>query len=233
MTGSPGGRYPALPWDATPHLLFTSQLRFASVRAAGERDLWFGIGVRSQPDPHSGRGKAASLLYLKATLSFPSAVKREQNRFDIRVRRERVFLSSFCHGRKVEASSVGNAHLSWPPLLGAVGTVLPAERGWGRARRPERTHLLQEAGSGRRGDAAGGDHGEEGPGGAQEHGQGCLAIAAGVLVQKPAAQVGWGEPAPRGWVQEMWGVLGGVRAAQGCEPSLGTARCCWFIAPSH
>jgi len=54
----------------------------------------------------------------------------------------------------------------------------------------EGPHLLQEAGGGRGGDAAGGDHGEEGPGGAQEHGQGRLAVAAGVVMQEPVAEVG-------------------------------------------
>ena len=66
----------------------------------------------------SRREKAIFPFYLKVSLSFPYAVKREQTRFDIRVRREMVFLSSFCRKKKMEVSSEGNASLSQPPLLG-------------------------------------------------------------------------------------------------------------------
>lgn len=44
--------------------------------------------------------KGHFLLYLKVSLSFPYAMKREQALFDIRVRREKDFLSSFCHKKK-------------------------------------------------------------------------------------------------------------------------------------
>lgn len=72
-----------------------------------------------------------------------------------------------------------------PPL--AVGIRRVNEQK-GKAGRGEHTHLLQEADSGRWGYAAGGDHGEEVPGGAQEHGQGRLAVATDILVQEPVSE---------------------------------------------
>lgn len=50
------------------------------------------------------------LLYLKLTLSFPYAEKREQIWFDVRVSRERVFLSSFCHKKRMEMCSSSQGH---------------------------------------------------------------------------------------------------------------------------
>lgn len=152
-------------------------------------------------------------------------MKREQTRFDIRVRRERFFLSSFCPGRKTQVSSQGNASVVPPPLLEPSLCRSPCFPHSGDRDEPggsEGPHLLQEADSGRGGDAAGGDHGEEGPGGAQEHWQRCLAVAARVFVQEPAAEVGWREPVP---LDQVLGCRrGGVWGGQGCAGDVSLSR---------
>jgi len=89
------------------------------VNTARKQDPRLERGMCSQPDPCSRRENVIFPFYLKVTFSFPYAVKREQARFDIRVRRERDFLSSFCHKKKIEVSSEGNASVSQPPLLRA------------------------------------------------------------------------------------------------------------------
>lgn len=86
----------------------------------------------------------------------------------------------------------------------------------GQSRHGEQTHLLQETDGGCWGYTAGGDHGEEVPGGAQEHRQGCLAVAADVLVQEPVAEVDLKHLGTRYSVAHVfWGVL---QLYWGCQP---------------
>lgn len=88
---------------------FTAELQLIFLNAACQQDLQQERGALSQPSPCSRRERP-SPPYLKVTLSFPYAEKWEQMRFDVRVSRERVFLSSFYHKKRMgmSSSSQGN-----------------------------------------------------------------------------------------------------------------------------
>lgn len=99
------------PVLCTEHLQgFTPELKLIFLNAACQQDL--SPGREELPPsltPVPG-WKSHFPLYLKLTLSFPYTEKREQIRFDVRVSRERVFLSSFCHKKRMEMFSSSQSH---------------------------------------------------------------------------------------------------------------------------
>lgn len=99
---------------------FTPELKPVFLNAACQQDLQQETGALSQPSPCS-RMETPFPPYLKLTFSFPYAEKREQIRFDVRVSRERVFLSSFCHKKRREMSSSSQGQLArcFPGSLGS------------------------------------------------------------------------------------------------------------------